>query len=114
MGVGCALGILPSLPDLYVGLPPDGEEAKTRVIAVWNAMLALGSALGAQTGAAVYERFGLGLTCDVMVVVSAVLVANMLVGLQGSSATKSEARVEVPGEDPRPAKPLSIHPSTIQ
>lgn len=80
-GVACALTILPSLPDLQLGLAADDETSKTRIVATWNALLALGASLGAQAGAALYHSSGVGLVCTVMMATSAVLVADMVVGL---------------------------------
>ena len=80
-GVACALTILPSLPEMQLGLAPDDEAAKTRVVAVWNAMLALGATAGAQSGAALYTSFGFGAVCVAMMSVCGVAVVVVVVGL---------------------------------
>ena len=58
IGASCALKIIPSLPDLQRGLPPDDEAERAAICAMWNGVYCLGSATGPLVAVLLFDACG--------------------------------------------------------
>lgn len=85
LGTSTAFWIIPSLPDMNLGIAEDDEASRNAVASGWTGVYSGGGGAGAVLGSLIYARNGFDSLCYVMLVGAAATWAAMLAWLVSSS-----------------------------
>ena len=94
LGIGCALCVVPSLPDLERGIAPGNDSGRARLCALWTGTYATGAAIGPLISSALFDAVGWDACMIFVAGLSAISAATLL--------TKNIARSFVRAPTPAP------------
>jgi amino acid transporter/MFS family permease len=113
LGIGCALCVVPSLPDLERGIAPGNDSGRARLCALWTGTYATGAAIGPLISSALFDAVGWDACMIFVAGLSAISAATLLTKNIARSLIRAPPPAlphNIVAEHQRPENTPAVHP----